>query len=138
VKGPARRRRFKEGVDDWDKEATFRDGAIPRRSALSLDITMPNHTTRLLTRLDSLETGDGLRRAKLVSWVLFFVGLLLAGFVGISIAYSLHPGFIAVAAAAVGWIIAERNAIRSRISQWPIMRNYIDWQRVHADLPRGV
>jgi hypothetical protein len=93
---------------------------------------------RLLTRLDSLEKGDGLRRAQYVSRVLFLVGLLLAVFIGVAIAYGLHPGFIAVAAAGVGWVIAERNALRSRLSQWPIMRNYIDWQRVRADLPRDV
>jgi hypothetical protein len=109
-----------------------------RRSAQALDITMPNHTTRLLARLDSLEKGGGLRRAKLVGRVLFLVGLVLAAFVGVAIAYGLQPAFIAVPAAAVGWIIAERNALRSRISQWPIMRNYIDWQRVHADLPPAV
>ena len=63
-------------------------------------------------------------------------GMLLAICIGIAVAYGLHPGFIAIASAAVGWIIAERNALRSRISQWPIMRNYIDWQRVRADLPR--
>jgi hypothetical protein len=99
---------------------------------------MPNHTNRLLARLDSLEKGDGIRRAKSVSRVLFLIGLLLAIFVGIAMAYGLHPGLIAVAAAGVGWIIAERNALRSRISQWPIMRNYIDWQRVQADLHRDV
>src|SRR5450631_2456069 len=95
---------------------------------------MQIHTNRLLTRLDSLEKGDGLRRAKSVGRVLFLVALLLAIFIGFAVAYGLHPGFIAVAAAAVGWIIAERSALRSRISQWPIMRNYIDWQRVQADL----
>jgi hypothetical protein len=99
---------------------------------------MQNHTNRLLIRLDSLEKGDGLRRAKWVGRVLFVVGLLLAIFIGFAVAYGLHPGFIAVAAAAVGWIIAERNALRSRISQWPIMRNYIDWQRVQADLNHDV
>jgi hypothetical protein len=99
---------------------------------------MPNHVSRLLTRLDSLEKDDGIRRAKLASRVLFVLGILLAAFVGVAMAYGLHPGFIAVAAAAVGWVIAERNALRLRISQWPIMRNYIDWQRVQADLPRDV
>jgi len=99
---------------------------------------MPNHTKRLLARLDSLEKEDGLRRAKSVGRVLFIVGLMLAIFIGFAVAYGLHPGFIAVAAAAVGWIIAERNALRSRISQWPIMRNYIDWQRVREDLNRDI
>ena|ERR1700676_5398263 len=99
---------------------------------------MPNQTIRLLARLDSLEKGDGIRHAKSVGRILFVVGLLLAIFVGIAMAYGLHPGFIAVAAAALGWIIAERNALRLRISQWPIMRNYVDWQRVQADLRRDI
>jgi hypothetical protein len=99
---------------------------------------MPNHTNRLLARLDSLENGDGIRRARYVSRVLFLVCLLLAIFVGIAMAYSLHPGFIAVAAAAVSSVIAERNALRLRFSQWPTMRNYIDWRRVQADLHRDV
>jgi hypothetical protein len=99
---------------------------------------MQNHTNLLLARLDSLEKGDGLRRAKLAGRALFLVGMALAIFVGFAVAYGLHPALIAAAAAAVGWIIAERNALRSRISQWPIMRNYIDWQRVHADLHRDV
>lgn len=99
---------------------------------------MKSDTNRLLTRLDSLEKGNGLQRAKSVGLVLFVVGLLLAIFIGIAVAYRLHPGFIAIASAAVGWMIAERNALRSRISQWPIMRNYIDWHRVEQDLRRDV
>jgi hypothetical protein len=99
---------------------------------------MQYHTNRLLTRLDSFEKGDGLRRAKSVGRILFVVGLLLAIFIGLAVAYGLHRGFIAVAAAAVGWIIAERNALRSRITQWPIMRIYIDWHRVREDPHRDV
>jgi hypothetical protein len=99
---------------------------------------MKTHANRLLTRLQSFEKGDGLQRAKSVGCVLFVVGMLLAICIGIAVAYGLHPGFIAIASAAVGWIIAERNALRSRISQWPIMRNYIDWHRVEQDLRRDV
>jgi L-methionine (R)-S-oxide reductase len=132
------RRWAKEGFDDWNKSASFFICASARRSTSSLDIAMQNHVTRLLTQLDSLKRGDGVRRAKLLSRVLFVVGLLLAAFVGVAIAYGLHPAFIAVPAAAVGWVIAERNALRLRISQWPIMRSYIDWQRVQVDLPHDV
>jgi hypothetical protein len=91
---------------------------------------------RLLERLESLESGEGLRRAKLIGRVLFVVGLVLAIFVGIAIALGLHPVFIALPALAVGWIIAERNAIRLRTAQWPIFRDYIDWKRVREDLNR--
>jgi hypothetical protein len=99
---------------------------------------MNSHANRLLTRLDSLEKGDGLQRAKSVGRVLFIVGLLLAIFIGIAVEDGLHLGLIAFASAALGWIVAERNALRSRISQWPIMRNYIDWHRVEQDLPRDL
>ena len=34
----------------------------------------------------------------------------------------------------VGWLIAERNALADRLSKWPILRQYIDWSHVDADL----
>jgi hypothetical protein len=52
------------------------------------------------------------------------------------VAYGLHPAAIAVAAAAMGWIIAETNALRWRLAQWPTLKRYIDWQRVHEDLAK--
>jgi hypothetical protein len=36
-----------------------------------------------------------------------------------------------------GWVVAERNALRLRISQWPIFSAYIDWDRVHQDYGDG-
>jgi hypothetical protein len=99
---------------------------------------MQTRATALLQRLVSLEDGDGLRRATSLSRVLFGVGLLLSVFVGYAIVYRLHPALIAVAALVIGFVIAERNALRSRISQWPIFRGYIDWQRVREDLKRDV
>jgi hypothetical protein len=98
---------------------------------------MQNKTMRLLFRSTSLEKGDGLRRARSMAHMLNTVGLLLASFVGYAVAFRLHPILIAAAAAAtVGWIMAERNALRTRITQWPILRSYIDWQRVQQDFNR--
>ena len=99
---------------------------------------MQTRATALLKRLLSLEEGDGIRRATSLSRILFVIGLLLSVFVGYAIVYRLHPALIAAAALVVGFVIAERNALRSRISQWPIFRGYIDWQRVRADLKRDV
>jgi hypothetical protein len=99
---------------------------------------MQTNATALLKRLRSFEEGDGIRRAKSLSRILFVIGLLLSIFVGYAIAYRLHPALIAVAAVVVGFVIAERNALRSRISRWPIFRGYIDWQRVREDLKRDV
>jgi hypothetical protein len=99
---------------------------------------MQTHAGPLLKRLQSLEDGEGLRRAASLSRALFVVGVLLSMFVGWAIVFRLHPALIAVAALAVGFVIAERNALRTRISQWPIFRVYIDWQRVRDDLKRDV
>ena len=46
----------------------------------------------------------------------------------------LHPAFVAIAAAVTGWVIAESNALRTRLAQWPIFKSYIDWKKVEEDL----
>ena len=99
---------------------------------------MQSPANRLLKRLHSLEDGDGIRRATSLSRVLFVAGMLLSMFIGYAIVYRLHPVLIAAAAAVVGFVVAERNALRSRVSQWPVFRGYIDWQRVREDLKRDV
>jgi hypothetical protein len=70
--------------------------------------------------------------------VLSAVGLLLFVFVVLAVAYALHPVAVAVAATSLGWVIAERNALRARVSQWPIFKRYIDWKRVHEDSTHAV
>src|SRR5277367_6610123 len=86
----------------------------------------------LLLRWHSLEKEDGLRRAKTVVRVLWFVGLALFLFIGFGIVYKLDP--IAVASAVMGWVIAERDALRTRLVQWPAIRRYVDWKLVEEDL----
>jgi hypothetical protein len=46
----------------------------------------------------------------------------------------LNPAVSAVAGILAGWMIAERNALRSRLPMWQKLKQYIDWNRVHADL----
>ena len=95
---------------------------------------MNAETKQLLNRWQALETGDGLRKAKSLARILWAVGLLLFALVVFGVVCNLHPALIAVAAAAAGWIIAERNALLSRATQWPVFRSYIDWKRVQEDL----
>jgi len=66
--------------------------------------------------------------------ILWIAGLLLCIVVIFGISYGLHPVVVAIAAVVMGWVIAERNALRTRLSQWPILRRYIDWKRVQEDL----
>ena len=94
---------------------------------------MNTETKQLLARWQALEKAGGLQHAASMARTLRFVGLVLCIFVVIAIYYSLHPAVVAVAAAAMGWVIAERNALQTRVGQWPIVKTYIDWKRVEED-----
>jgi len=95
---------------------------------------MNTDTLQLLSRWQSLAKEGGLQHAASRARALWFVGLLLCIFVVFAVIYKLHPTFVAVAAAAMGWVIAESNALRTRLAQWPIFKTYIDWKRVEEDL----
>jgi hypothetical protein len=59
---------------------------------------------------------------------------VLGIFVDVAVIYRLHPALVVVAAAGMGWVIAERNALRTGLAQWPVFKTYIDWKRVEEDL----
>ena len=95
---------------------------------------MNTETKQLLSRWQSLEKDGALQHAASRARLLRFVGLALCIFVVLAVIYRFHPVLVAVAAAAMGWVIAESKALRSRIAQWPIFKSYIDWKRVEEDL----
>jgi hypothetical protein len=95
---------------------------------------MNTETKQLLSRWQSLENDGALQHAASRARVLWLVGLALCIFVVFAVIYRLHPAFVAVAAAVMGWVIAESNALRTRIAQWPIFKTYIDWKKVEEDL----
>jgi hypothetical protein len=95
---------------------------------------MNTETKQLLSRWQSLEKNSGLQHAALKARALWFVGLVLCLFVVLAVIYRLHPAFVAVAAAAMACVVAESNALRARLAQWPIFKTYIDWKRVEEDL----
>ena len=95
---------------------------------------MNTETKQLLTRRQSLEKNGGLQRAGATARLLWIVGLVLCIFVVFAVVYRLHPAFVGVGAAGMGWAIAESNALRTRLAQWPIFKSYIDWKKVEEDL----
>jgi hypothetical protein len=95
---------------------------------------MNGETKRLLTRWQLLEKDGDLPRAASMARGLWIVGLVLFVFVLFGVVYRLHPALIAVAAAVMGWVVAERNALVTRAAQWPVFKSYIDWKRVQEDL----
>jgi hypothetical protein len=109
----------------------------PHESPSSLDPTIATETRQLLARWKALESGDGLQRAAALSRALWVVGLALFAFVVFGVLYGLHPAATATGAAIMGWVTAERNALRTRADQWPIFKQYIDWNRVQRDLSNG-
>lgn len=94
---------------------------------------MDTYRKQLLRRWRSLQDGSGLVRAAKLARLLWVAGLLLALLVACAVTYRLNPILIAAISAVTGWVVAERNALRLRISQWPIFSEYIDWDRVRQD-----
>jgi hypothetical protein len=95
---------------------------------------MNTETKQLLTRWQSLEKNDALRRAGATARLLWIVGFVLGLSVLFAVVYRLHPAFVALPAAAMGWVTAESNALRLRVAHWAVFRNYIDWEKVEEDL----
>ena len=91
-------------------------------------------TKQLLNRWQSLRSDVGLKRAALVTRGLWALGLVLVLIVVFGLYYQLPSVAVIVAAAAAGWVTAEHNALRSRITQWPAVASYINWERVSDDL----
>ena len=92
---------------------------------------------QLLKRWESLQDGTGLVRSAKLARLLSASGFLLVLLVTCTVAYRLSPIFVAAASAVTGWVIAERNALQLRVSQWPIFSEYIDWDRVRRDSGDG-
>ena len=95
---------------------------------------MDDEARSLLVRWQSLERGDGLKRAQSVVQYLTAAGFVLWLVVVVGLYFRFHPAAIAAFAAVTGWVIAERNALRIRLAQWPVFSRYVDWRRVQEDL----
>jgi hypothetical protein len=89
---------------------------------------------QLLTRWESLRSGTGLARATFVARILWLLGPVLFLVVVMGLNYELPPAILVAVSAVMGWVIAERNALKSRIAQWPTIASYIEWERVSNDL----
>lgn len=82
----------------------------------------------------SRKRGDGIENARRPGrWLslLAFALCFLIGCVGVLV--NVKCVLIAIPEIAVGWPIAERNALIARLRTWPILSQYIDWDRVERD-----
>lgn len=115
-----------------------RDGSHARRGSktpLGKWDDMENEMKEnILKRWQMLREGDGLQHAKRLTLILRVASLLALVAILTAITMDAHPAMVALLATVMGWLIAETNALRLRLAQWPIMEVYIDWERVRADL----
>jgi hypothetical protein len=91
-------------------------------------------TKRLLARWQALSQSDALKRTKSMALTLWLVGLIVTVSVVVAIAKGAPATWVAVGAAFAGWLIAETNALRTRIEQWNTFQRYLDWKRITDDL----
>ena len=47
--------------------------------------------------------------------------------------FNFHPAIVSVLSILLGWSVAERNALRSRIKLWPQLRKYLDWKLIREN-----
>ena len=93
---------------------------------------MDQEIKNVLLRWRALETSEGVRRVASVTTSLRIIGLVLCVIVFVGIDYGWSPIAIAIVSAAIGWTVAETNALRNRLRQWLMLKQYIDWQRVNS------
>jgi hypothetical protein len=95
---------------------------------------MDDNTKTLLKRWQALRDGAGLDQVSSRLRVFWILGCAFCFVAVFGIFYGWPVIIVAVAAAAAGWLIAETNALRSRLRQWPFFQRYIDWRRIDEDL----
>jgi len=93
---------------------------------------MSQHEFRehLLKRWLALEDGEGIRQAHSLVLRTRILGLVFFVAAGLGAIYDFNVWIVIAFALGAGWLIAEANALRQRMEQWPILREFIDWQRV--------
>jgi hypothetical protein len=89
----------------------------------------------LLSRWVAIERGDGIEQLRRITRYLTVGAFAICvAVVLLGIYFALPPLLFVFPGIAIGWLIAERNALQSRVAQWPVIRRYIDWARVDNDL----
>jgi len=91
-------------------------------------------TKSVLLRCKGLSQPETLQRAKSIALWLRLAGLVVACLVVVAIAKGFSSVWVAVGAVVVGWLVAETNALRTRLSQWGTFSRYLDWQRIEQDI----
>jgi len=84
----------------------------------------------------TLKEGSGIKSARSKTMKLQFIGISLTVAVSLLIYFQVHSAFIAIVSVAIGWVIAERNALRSRIKLWPKLEKYLNWELINEHISK--
>lgn len=88
---------------------------------------------KTLKRWIAIEDGTGIDVATRIKRLLFVVGMCLSILILFSIVHGFHPAIVSVLSVLLGWSLAEGNALRSRIEQWPHIRKYLNWKLIREN-----
>jgi hypothetical protein len=91
-------------------------------------------TKKILGQWIALRSKDGIEHASrrvfylsVAAFALATIAILASTLAAIPAIAFLFPGI------AIGWLLAERNALQSRIEQWPALSEYLDWDKIERD-----
>jgi hypothetical protein len=91
-------------------------------------------TKKVLLRWQALCHPEGLQRIKSLALWLRLIAIALICFVVLAVGFGLPVVWVVVGALLCGWLSSEAEALRTRLSQWRIFSQYLDWRRIERDL----
>ncbi|MDF1691692.1 MAG: hypothetical protein P1U47_04940 [Zhongshania sp.] len=89
-----------------------------------------------LKQWTELKEGSGIENASFISIKLFITGAFLSILVALLIFFQVHSAFVAIVSVAIGWVIAERNALLSKIALWPKLEKYLNWELIYEHVSK--
>ncbi len=92
-----------------------------------------NNEKQILQTWLTLKENGGLLKAKKAKNTLLFFGLLLSFLVAYMLFHKLNPIYSILPLVLIGWSIAERNALCSRIESWPKLEKYLNWELIRQN-----
>lgn len=92
-----------------------------------------NQEQKILQKWISIKDEGGISKAKKTKIILLLLGVILSVVVAIIFYYKLNPLFSIIPSVLLGWSVAERNALTSRIKSWSKLEKYLNWDVIREN-----
>jgi hypothetical protein len=93
----------------------------------------PQHRAAL-KRWSDLRSAEKVKRIKQIALILRLTSAALCAVLVVGVSESAPALFNVTVAFLFGWLVAESNALRTRIELWPVLMRNINWERVDQEL----